>query len=107
MIPFLVAIAIAAIGALVGVVMWVVEKVIDEAKSAAHQFRTDVMTRLGKQDDMMRDQGSTMHSIRDLLTAEVHKIREKLVNHESRINAVERQAFPLRRHEDKTPGSDD
>ncbi len=110
MVPALVGTVVGLIGALVGLVVWAVNKFIDEAKEAGGRFRTDVVDRLKKQDDVlaaqndfMRVNSSHLSAIKDLLTTEVHKLREKLVNHDVRITAVEGHLFQ-RRREDRPRG---
>ena len=96
MIPLLVFLVIAMVGSVVGLVIWI-----------ANSVRTDVKDRLDKQDAMQAEHGKILTAIKDLLQAEVHKLRSKWTHHEVRLQRLEERnglPTPQRRFDDAESG---
>ena len=85
MIPLLLALLGAAFIAVIGLVVWLVNRFLE----VGHEFKADVMDRLSKQDAVQADQSKLLGAIKDLLAQELSKIRERIVEHEIRIKTLE------------------
>jgi ABC-type multidrug transport system fused ATPase/permease subunit len=109
MVPLLLVLLVATVGSVVGLVVWIVNTILREAKSAGNQFRSDVTARLTKQDEALAVQSTILGAIKELLQAEVGKLRNRLWTHDLRLTRLEDHAGlgggpQQRRYDDQESG---